>query len=294
LLLVFYRLSGPLVDAIERSSALVSRALGLYGAHRGGHSADELKLVVSASRGAGHLPPPLEDILHRALDVGGLTVREIMVPRNEIVSIPVEATLDQALRTMITEQHSRLPVYDGKPEHIVGVLFYKDLLPVWVDRRAAIAAGRRPPEFRVRELMRAHKVVPETKPLVQILEEFRQGPHMALVVDEFGTIAGLVTVEDVLEQIVGEIADEYDVHPRPLDRRSPVVELDGATNIRDLETQHGIEIPSGAGFETLAGFLLQQLGYIPKSGDAVEHGARRFTVLEMQRNRIARVLVERL
>src|SRR5205085_4603656 len=161
-------------------------------------------------------------------------------------------------------------------------------------RRAAIAAGRRVPEFRVERLMRQYMVAPETKPLVQMLEECKEGKsHMTMVVDEFGTIVGLVTVEDVLEQIVGEIEDEYDVKELRPTLEAPAIELDGVTKIRDLELLHGIEIPSNAGFETLAGFLLMRLGYIPKPGESVEEGGRRYTVLEMDRNRIAKVKVEK-
>jgi CBS domain containing-hemolysin-like protein len=295
-LLIFGRIASPFVYVIERSAAVVSRALGVRGAIHGagGHSAEELKLIVSLSRGSGHLPPIQEDMIHHIIDLESLYVRQIMVPRNEIVSVPDDATLDQVLHTMIEHQHSRLPVYHGHPEQIVGILFYKDLLPLWASRRAAIAAGRRVPEFNLHRMMRKHMVAPETKPLVQILEEFREGKsHMAMVVDEFGTIVGLVTVEDVLEQIVGEIEDEYDVKELRPTLEAPAVELEGATKIRDLEMLHGIEIPSNAGFETLAGFLLMRLGYIPRTGDSVEAGGRRFTVIEMARNRIARVRVEK-
>src|SRR5262249_3772548 len=215
---------------------------------------EELKLIVSLSRGSGHLPQSQEDMIHRIIDIEDVLVRQIMAPRNEIVSISIEATLEQVLHTMIEHQHSRLPVYRGTPEQIVGILFYKDLLPVWASRRAAIASGRRVPEFRVQRLMRKYMVAPETKPLIQMLEEFKQAKsHMAMVVDEFGTIVGLVTVEDVLEQIVGEIEDEYDVKELRPALEAPAVELDGVTKIRDLELQHGIEIPGDAGFETLAG-----------------------------------------
>ena len=296
-LLIFYRVSAPFVYIIERSSAAVSRIIGLRSsAHGGGvHSAEELKLIVSLSRGSGHLPPLQEDMIHRVIDLENLYVRQIMVPRNEIVSIPVDATLEQVLKTMIEHQHSRLPVYREKPEQIVGILFYKDLLPVWAKRRAATAAGRRVPDFRVWRVMRKYMVAPETKPLTQMLEEFRQGKaHMAMVVDEFGTIVGLVTVEDVLEQIVGEIEDEYDVKELRPAAEAAEVDLDGVTKIRDLELLHGIEIPGNAGFETLAGFLLMRLGYIPKPGESVEEGGRRYTVLEMDRNRIAKVRVERI
>jgi putative hemolysin len=288
-LFFFYRISGPFVYVIERSSAAISRALGLRRQthHGGGHSIEELKLIVSLSRGSGHLPALEEDMIHRIMELENLYVRQIMVPRNEMVSVPVEAKLDQILQTMIEHQHSRLPVYRDQPEQIVGILYYKDLMRVWASRRAR--------EFRVERVMRKHMVVPETKPLVQMLEEFKQGKsHMAMVVDEFGTIVGLVTVEDVLEQIVGEIEDEYDVKELRPTVEAPALELDGVTKIRDLELLHGIEIPSNAGFETLAGFLLMRLGYIPKPGESVEEGGRKYTVLEMDRNRIAKVRIEKL
>src|SRR5207237_7577211 len=134
---------------------------------------------VSLSRGAGHLPPLQEDMIHRVIDLESLYVRQIMVPRNEIVSVPENATLDQVLATMIEHQHSRLPVYEGQPEQIVGILYYKDLLPVWEERRAAIQANRPPRVFRLRRLMRKHLVVPETKPVAQTLAGFQPGrSHM--------------------------------------------------------------------------------------------------------------------
>ena len=138
-------------------------------------------------------------------------------------------------------------------------------------------------------------VVPESKPVAQMLDEFRRGTsHMAMVVDEFGTIVGMLTVEDVLEQIVGKIEDEHDEKPDRKDVEAAEVELDGATRIRDLESEYGIEVPSDAGFETLAGFLLFRLGEIPRAGDTVEYDGRRYTVLEMERNRIARVRIEKM
>jgi len=294
-LLIFYRISEPFVWVIEKSSAAITRLLGVgEGQRGGGHSAEELKLIVSSSRGLGHLPEMQEDIIHRVLDLDNISVREIMVPRNDIVSIPVDATLDQVLATMIEHQHSRLPVYEGQPEEIVGILYYKDLLPVWEERRAAIRANRPPRVFRLRRLMRKHLVVPETKPVAQMLAEFQQGrSHMAMVVDEFGTIAGLVTVEDVLEQVVGAIADEYDVKTEQPAPDGDELDLEGATKIRDVETQYGIALPGNGGFETLAGFLLMRFGKIPAAGESLEYDGRRFTVLEMDRNRIAKVRVEK-
>ncbi len=294
-LLVFYRLSIAFVLVVERSAAYVTRMLKVPGGiHGGGHSAEELKLIVSSSRGLGYLPEAQEDMIHRVLDLNSIAVREIMVPRRDMVSIAANATLDEVLATMIRHKHSRLPVYEDEPHRIVGILHYKDLLPVWEERRKAILLGRPSRSFRISRLLRPHLVAPETKPLSQMLEEFRHGDsHIAMVVDEFGTIAGMLTVEDVLEQIVGKIEDEHDEKKREVGEADDI-ELEGATRIRDLESEYGIEIPSDGGFETLAGFLLYRLGEIPHTGEAVDYQGRRYTVLEMERNRIARVRVEKL
>jgi CBS domain containing-hemolysin-like protein len=234
-------------------------------------------------------------MIHRVLDLETVAVREIMIPRKDIVAIDVNASLDDVLRAMIHEKHSRLPVWEEKPEKIIGILHYKDVLPVWEERRVAIRSGRPSRAFRVGRLLRPLVVVPETKPLSQLLEEFRNGrSHMAMVVDEFGTITGMLTVEDVLEQLVGRIEDEHDEVIQPRAYEAPLLELDGATRIRDLENEYGIEIPTDGAFETLAGFLLSQLGEIPQAGRTLEFEGRRYTVLAMDRNRIARVRVEKI
>lgn len=295
-LLVFYRLSAPFVVVIERSAAGLTGLLGVRQHRRGGgHSAEELRLIVSAIRGSGHLPEVQEEMIHRVLDLEDLQVREIMVPRNGIVSVPESASMDEVLHVMTSQKHSRLPVYNTQPEQIIGILHYKDLLALWEERRATIRAGRTPRPFRIQTLLRKHQIVPETKPVLQMLAEFQTGnSHMALVVDEFGTISGLVTVEDVLEQIVGEIQDEFDdtvLHP-PADMES--IEIEGTMPVRDLETQYDIELPANSGFETVAGFILWRLGHIPTPGEAVDDDGRRFTVLSTDRNRIARVRIEKL
>jgi CBS domain containing-hemolysin-like protein len=234
-------------------------------------------------------------MIHRVLDLGAIAVREVMVPRNDIISMDAAATLDEVLRTMIEAKHSRLPVYEGKPEKIIGILHYKDLLPVWAERRRSIHTGGSSRPFRIERLVRPHLVVPETKLLPQMLEEFRHGKsHMAMVVDEFGTIVGLLTVEDVLEQLVGKIEDEHDEKLPRAAFETKDVELDGSTRIRDLESDFGIEIPTDAGFETLAGFLLYRLGEIPHGGESVEYAGRRFTVTDMDNRRIARVRIQKL
>lgn len=294
-LLLFYRIAVPFVVVIERSAALLTRAAKPRAGHGGAHSAEELKLIVSSSRGLGYLPEAQEDMIHRVLDLETVVAREIMVPRRDIVAISVDATLDEVLVTMIQEKHSRLPVWEDKPEKIIGLLHYKDLMPIWEERRATIRTGRPTRAFRVGRLLRPLLIVPETKPLSQLLEEFRAGrSHMAMVVDEFGTITGLLTVEDVLEQLVGKIEDEHDEKAQPRAPEAADIELDGATRIRDLEIEYGIDVPSDGGFETLAGFLLAQLGEIPQPGRTVEFDGRRYTVLSMERNRIARVRIQKI
>jgi putative hemolysin len=218
-----------------------------------------------------------------------VAVREIMTPRHDIVSLPVDATLEQVLRTALHHPFSRFPVYEKDPEQIIGILHYKDLLAALARQR--LAGG----SFSLRPLLRKPLVVPESKPLSQMIEEFRTArQHMALVVNEFGTIVGLATFEDVLEEIFGEIQDEHDVQPPQPVLEAPVLELEGNISIRDLASRYGIELPANAGFETLAGFLLHRLGFIPQGGETVEYEGRRFTILEMDRRRIARVRIEKL
>ena len=295
-LLFFHRLSAPFVYVIEKSAAAVSRGIGLSEApHAGGHSVEEIKFILSSSRKEGHLEPFEEQSIKRLLELQEHSAREIMVPRHQIVSVSVNATLDYVLRIMDEHQYSRLPVYEGRPENIVGVVHFKDLFREWMERRAAHESRKPVPPFRLRNLMRKPLVAPESKPLESLVDEFRKShAHMAIVVDEFGTITGLVTLEDVLEQVFGEIEDEHDLRRPPPPAEARLVELDGTVNIRDLETQYGIELPGDAGFETLAGFLLFKLGYIPQAGEHVDYGGRRYTIAEMDNNRIARVVLERL
>ncbi|HEV2202663.1 MAG TPA: hemolysin family protein [Bryobacteraceae bacterium] len=292
-LLAFRRISAPFVYVIEKSTAAVSRAIGLKGAHgAGGHSAEELKFVIASSRREGHLEGFEEAAINKLLELQDINAREIMTPRMGIVSVSIDADLDELLRLTLQHKYSRLPVYEGTPEHIVGILHFKDLMRAWQQRKAASDRHLPQRRFRLRPYLREPLVVPETKPLNQLVDEFRRKhTHLAMVVDEFGTFTGLVTLEDVLEQIFGDISDEHDVS-RPLPSAgAPVIELDGATNIRDLASQYSIELPGDAGFETLAGFMLQRLGYIPAPGESLAYDGRTFIVDRMDRNRIARVKV---
>jgi putative hemolysin len=259
-------------------------------------------LIVTASRQLGQIPPAQEEMIHSALELENITAREVMVPRPDIFSLPGDLTLDEGLSRIVEEQHSRIPIYDPQsgPEHIIGVLYEKDLMR-WTRLRLATDPARgmissRIAGMKINQIMREILVVPETKVLSELLEEFKQRKrHMAIVVDEFGSTAGVITVEDILEQLVGEMEDEFDVAPpeQPTLDDSILV-LDGSINILDLEAQYEMSLPHDAGFETLAGFVLAQLQKIPETGESFEFEGHRFTVSEMDGYRIAKVKVEKL
>jgi putative hemolysin len=294
---VFMTLARPFMYIMNTSSRIVLKALGARPMREGGlHSPEELKLIVTASTRVGLLPEIQEDMMHRVLELGNLTVREIMIPRPDIFALPADMMLEDATALVVEEQHSRIPVYDPQrgPEYIIGVLYSKDISRLMHAKlRPAQAAPRDP--LQVRHIMRDVLLVPETKAVTDLLIEFKQRRrHLAVVVDEFGSTAGVVTVEDVLEQIVGEIEDEFDVsEPTPLVAASGALVLDGAENIRDLDAQFQLGLPRDEGFETLAGFVLSRLQKIPSPGDTFEFQGRRYTVLQMEGHRIARVKVER-
>jgi CBS domain containing-hemolysin-like protein len=298
----FMNLVRPLLFVMSRSARFVLRAMGVHILREGGsiHSPEELKLMVTASRRTGVLPKMEEELIHRALDMENITVREIMVPRHNIFSLPANMPLEEALTRVVQEQHSRVPVYDPQrgPEHIIGLLYSKDLTR-WMRLRLVLGPDTLPAQrlaaMEVRQVMRDVLVVPETKPLGDLLVEFKQRKrHLAVVVDEFGSTAGVVTVEDVLEQLVGEIEDEFDIAAQPLTPGTTSMTLDGSTPIRDLETQYQLVLPREEGFETLAGFVLSQLQRLPQTGDTFEFEHRRFTVEEMEGHRVAKVKIEML
>ena len=205
--------------------------------------------------------------------------------------------IEEANAKVIEEQHSRVPVYDPAhgPENIVGVVYSKDLSRLMHFRMTTQTRFAQAPFSRLRlgQVMHDVLVVPETKPVLDLLMELQQRRrHIAIVVDEYGSTVGLVTVEDAIEQIIGEVEDEFDIGLTPLHMASGAVVLDGGVNLRDLETQMNWHLPRDGGVETLAGFLLTRLGKIPKGGEIVVFQGRKFTVLEMSGHRISQVRVE--
>jgi putative hemolysin len=300
---LFMRLTRPAVRLMNRSAELALRLFRVSRVPEGNaHSPEELKLITTATRHMGLLPQKVERIIHRVLDLETITVREIMTPRQKIFSLPADLSLAEANARITQIQRSRVPVFDPVrgPEHIIGVVYAKDLARL-MHFRAIInvtplsglqrGAGD---ELRLAQLMHEVTVVPETKSVSDLLTEFQtRRRHLAIVVDEFGSVTGLVTVEDALEQIVGEMEDEFDIRESSMQSLSSgTLVLQGGATLLDLETQMGWHLPHDGGVETLAGFLLVHMQKIPEVGDFVVHDGRKFTVAAMDKRRITRVRVE--
>ncbi len=299
---VFLTITGPITAVMSRAAGFVLRSFGSTEIRHGSvHSPDELRLIISAARNSGQLSSAQEEMLLNSLELDNITARQVMVPRTKIFSLPADLTLDEALARVVDEQHSRIPIYDPQrgPEHIVGVLYAKDLMR-WMRLRLAqpgsTPLATRISQMKVSQIMHDVLVVPETKSLFELLMEFQvRKRHLAMVVDEFGSTAGVISVEDVLEQVVGELEDEFDVAaPPPVIDGNTVLRLDGAVNIRDLESQYDLMLPQDEGFETLAGFVLSRLQKMPSGGESFEYQGRRFVVEKMEGHRIAQIRIEPL
>jgi CBS domain containing-hemolysin-like protein len=334
-MLVFMALTRPAVRLLKISAAAVLRGFDVPLTERAAvHSSEELKLIATAARRMGLLPKFQETLIHRALELDDVSIREIMTPRQKIFSLPSNMLLEEASAKVIARHRSRVPVYDETrgPEHIVGVVYARDLARLIffhsASDRAPIAGAPEPGsprtgprpwggdlsaetwelsnptpaarlttpfvELRLRQVMRDIMVVPETKSVLDLIGDFQQRRrHMAAVVDEYGSIVGLVTAEDAIEQLTGELEDEFDSPAVPvLTTASGALLMDGGVNLRDLETQMQWSLPREGGVETLAGFLLYRLGHIPQPGESITHEGRRLTVVEMENRRIAKIRVE--
>ena len=301
---VFIRITRPAVRLMNGSATIVLRLFRAPLRGEGAvHSPEELKLIATATRRMGLLPAFQEEIIHRAIELNHVTVREIMTPRSKIFSLPADLPVELASARIIDEQHSRVPVYDPAAsatsnsgnDHIIGIVYSKDISRLMHFRSASLALGGAGASgLTLRQVMRPALVVPETKLAVDLLQDFQNRRQLiAIVVDEFGSTVGIVTAEDALEQIVGELNDEFDTAPQmPLSSPAGVMTLDGSTSLRDLTTQLRWSFPREAGVETLAGFLLTQLGHIPAPGETIENEGRRYIIAQMQGQRIARVRVE--
>src|SRR5246500_3518297 len=210
-------------------------------------------------------------------------------------TLPVEASLDEVMKVFATTQRSRIPVYRDTVDHVLGFVHIKDMMWVLLDRERRLEERLSPgAPFDLRRVLREILIVPETKPASELLMELRaRHVGMAMVVDEFGSILGLVTKEDLLEQLVGEIHDEFDVVEKPLTLADGAVIFDAALSVRDLDSQYNITLPEDPAYATVGGFVMDQLGFIPRGGESFEFGPYRFSVVEMDGRRVARVKIQR-
>ncbi len=273
---VIARLVQPFVPSLEsRPSPNGTRA-----------SLDEIDSYFSLGEEVGIIERDEKELISSVFEFGDTLVREVMVPRPDIVSVPITIKLDDLLKLVRDDGHSRFPVYEGSLDKVLGVLYVKDLLMRYDEIQAS---------FDLHKLLRTVYFVPETKKLDDLLREFqKRKSHMAMVVDEFGGISGLVTIEDLLEEIVGEIVDEYDC-----DEQAQFVRLndntftvDARMSISDLENELQIQL-SYEDSETVGGFVLEKLGHIPRKDERVDEDQASFIVSEIKGNRILRVQVVR-
>jgi len=288
------------IDALDGASRMIMRGLGFEStySHTVVRSAEELEIQIRQARERGLLAPGEEKVVLSAIQLGQVRVREIMVPRPDMHVLPIESGLEEVMRMFATTQRSRIPVYEGTVDHLAGYVHIKDMLWVLLDRERRAEEGLPVPEFDLRRVLRDIRIVPESKPAAELLAELRENrTGIAAVVDEYGSILGLVTLEDLLEQLAGEIHDEFDVVERPQvvgHGADAAMIFDASLPVRDLETQYNIALPEDPTYATVGGFVLNQLQFIPRGGESFEYGGNRFTVIEMDRRRVARVKIERL
>jgi putative hemolysin len=290
----------PAISLLDGMSRWVLSGLGFSGStsHTQVHSAEELQIQIQQARERGLVGRDEEKFILGAIELDQMQVRELMVPRPDIHFVTADASLDDVMRIFVTTQRSRLPVFEGAGEQVLGYIHIKDIVWVLLDRERRAEEGWVAAEFSVRSLLHEIAIVPESKPVSEMLQEFRtHHGGMAMVVDEFGTLLGLLTLEDILEQLIGEIHDEFDVVERPIvvgQGADVAMIFDASLSLRDLESQYNIVLPEDRSYATVGGFVLARLGFIPRGGESFDFNGYRFTVVEMDRRRVARVKIQRL
>lgn len=248
---------------------------------------EQIEDMVRIGSEEGSIDEDRGDILQNVFDLGGLMVRAIMTPRTQIDGLAIEASFEEVAQTVQSSRFSRYPVYDKTLDKIVGIFNSKELMD--------FALSDRTTEFRLVDHVRETYFVPETKKAIELLKELQTGKvHMAIVVDEHGGTAGIVTMEDVLEELIGEIYDEYD-QPEPV--AAPAGPngwtLEASTEIRDLKDDQSIDLPDTPGYSTVGGFLIDQFGRVPKQGEELRWNDLTFRILEADETRVMRVEIQR-
>ena len=286
---VIGRVLRPIVWTLQRVTDFVNRLLGVSDIDQNQISTEELKLLVERGGEQGILEAEEEQMIHAVIELGDRRVHEVMVPRIAIVALATTAGLEEAVDRVVEEGHSRIPVYEESVDEIVGILYAKDLLPFLKN-----GAEQRP---NLRSLLRTPVFVPESMTVDDLLHEFqRRKVHIAIVLDEYGGTAGLVTIEDLLEEIVGEIQDEYDVEEPMVVRISDdEARVDGRAAVDDLEelfdTNLGLEDEDE--YDTVGGLIYHRVGGVPSPGDQVEVDGLLLTEESTDGRRVGKVLVVR-
>ena len=282
----FFTLFAPFIWVLRKATDAVMHLLGLEapGAEREPLSEAELRMLLSRSSEEGEIEHEEQQMIDKVFVFGDKDAADVMVPRPEVAAVSVEMPPEQALATVLDSPYTRYPVYRESLDDVIGVLHVRDLFTAVHDRGLA--------DVRLEEIVRPAYVVPETKDLASLLQEFRKtNNHFAIVVDEYGGTAGICTLEDLLEEIVGEIEDEFDVPEEQIEQvDDETYRIDGMFPIDDFNVRFGTDLPD-EDYHTLAGFVFGQLGRAPQPGDDVSFDGMRFDVLEVDGNRIERVAV---
>jgi putative hemolysin len=284
---MFFFLFRPLIWVLQRSTEFVLRLLGLEppGSEGVVHSEAELKMLLNTATEHGEIEPVEQELIYKLFAFADKEAHDVMVPRPEVVMISVQMPAEECLAAIVDSPFTRYPAYRESVDEIVGVLHVRDLFKALYDRGIE--------NVRIDELLRPPFFVPETKDLAALLTEFRKtNQHMAIIVDEYGAMEGIVTLEDLLEEIVGEIEDEYDLPDESLQRIDEhTVRVDGTYPIDDFNEQFKTELPQ-EDYHTLAGFVFGALGRAPEQNDEVQWNGLRFRVVEVDGARIEQLDVE--
>jgi putative hemolysin len=249
---------------------------------------EEFLTGLEQHRTEGALDEEEQEMIENVLELSNSMADEIMTPRTDIVAVEVNSDLQKVLDTITSGGHTRVPVYEENIDNIVGLIYAKDLLA---------EIGKDPVDFKLRDKMRKAYFVPETKPLRVLLHEFQnQKLHIAVVLDEYGGTAGIVTLEDILEELVGEIADEYEeTSPEPVKKIDrDTIEADARTYIDDLNDEFELNLPEDEDYETVGGFVFSRLGYIPKTNESFDYENLKFTIASAEDRKIKRIRIQKI
>jgi putative hemolysin len=283
------RALGPVIKLLTGITTAISRLFGASISHEASITAEELRLIVERGGEQGVLEAEEEQMINAVIELGTRRVHEVMVPRIAMATVPASATFDEAIEIIVREGHSRIPVYEDSVDEILGILYAKDLLPFLKE-----SAGPRPD---IRSLLRTPVYIPESMTVDDLLHEFqRRKVHIAIVLDEYGGTAGLVTIEDLLEEIVGEIQDEYDTEEPMVVRLSDdEARVDGRASVDELselfDTQ--LDLEDEDEYDTVGGLIYHRIGGVPTPGDKISVDGLMLTVETTDGRRVGKVLVVR-